>query len=133
MAFELSPPAKLGEPWIETVLHSFPAAGNSDGSDPQGSFTIDRRGALYGTTVEGGGTPCVEGNNFVGCGTVYRLTPPAMPGGAWTENILYRFQGGSDGQSPYGNVALNQKKAALYGTTLIGGTQNKGSIYQITP
>jgi hypothetical protein len=32
-----------------------------------------------------------------GDGLVFSLKPPASPGGEWTETVLYRFTGGSDG------------------------------------
>src|SRR5206468_7021820 len=53
----------------ETVLHSFTLAGG-DGSTPDiGGLVRDKKGNLYGTTVNGGG-------NFycsLGCGTVFKI------------------------------------------------------------
>src|SRR5579872_6295890 len=51
--FELSPPAKQGDPWKETVLYSF--QGNKDGYVPFGDLVFDRFGNLYGGTLYGGG------------------------------------------------------------------------------
>ena len=59
--FELT---QSGGMWTETILHCF--AGNADGSYPQGGIILDKNGALYGTTVEGGT------DNL---GTVWRITP----------------------------------------------------------
>ena len=58
-------------------------AGVAIGSGPSG------HPVLYGTTNYGGTTSC-----YLGCGTVFSLTPPASPGGSWTEAVLYSFQGG---------------------------------------
>ena len=68
-------------------------------------------GSLYGTTYWGGGYPCPAGN---GCGTVFKLTPPARTSPAamegWTETVLYRFTGGSDGAYPYfGDLLFDQQ------------------------
>jgi hypothetical protein len=43
-------------------------------------------GVLYGTTDHGPAS-C---ENF--CGTIFSLVPPAEPGGAWTEQLLYTFE-----------------------------------------
>ncbi len=51
----------------ETVLHTF--AGGADGAHPAGGLTYVG-GALYGTTVYGGGGPCANG-----CGTTFSITP----------------------------------------------------------
>ena len=50
------------------VMYRF--TGGSDGQLPQGQL-VAWRGALYGTTIYGGGTGC-NGN---GCGTVFRIRP----------------------------------------------------------
>jgi hypothetical protein len=50
------------------VLHRF--KGGSDGGDPQAGLIFDKEGALYSTTVLGGGSAC----GASGCGTVFKLT-----------------------------------------------------------
>ncbi|MGB6601958.1 MAG: choice-of-anchor tandem repeat GloVer-containing protein [Candidatus Cybelea sp.] len=104
----------------EKVLHSF--GGDSDGSAPVAGL-IDVNGELYGTTL-GGGTGCSGG-----CGTVYSVS---TTGG---EKILYRFAGGSDGESP--QAALINVKGTLYGTTYYGGGSGCsigcGTVYSISP
>jgi uncharacterized repeat protein (TIGR03803 family) len=54
----------------ETILHYFddPA---TDGAAPGAALIFGKDGALYGTTVDGGGTGCLEEN---GCGTVFKIT-----------------------------------------------------------
>jgi hypothetical protein len=131
IVFELSPPVKQGEPWTYNIVHTF--TGGNDGSYPQGSLVLDSHGALYGTTVWGGGGPCIENGSVTGCGTIYRLNPPSHVGGAWTETFLHRFQGGSDGKLPYGTVWLDEKNLVLYGTTSFGGSYDSGTVFEITP
>jgi uncharacterized repeat protein (TIGR03803 family) len=64
---------------VETVLYSF--KGGSDGISPLAGLIADNHGALYGTT-EIGGSGCPQ---YPGCGTVFKLTPPAKGQTAWTE------------------------------------------------
>ena len=44
--FELTPPARQGGAWTETVLYSF--TGGSDGQLPSSGVILDAKGALYG-------------------------------------------------------------------------------------
>jgi len=114
--FMLSPPS-----WTETVLYSFQGASASDGSGPQAGLVFDTAGALYGTTASGG---------KYGDGTVFKLAPPAQAGGAWTETVLYSFQGGSDGANPASGVIFDG--TALVGTTPVGGSSNFGTVFKLT-
>ena len=132
--YQLSPPAKNGDPWIETVRYIFRGfnQGGTDGSLPAGGLVMDSSGNLYGTTAYGGTGNCVLLGTKVGCGTVYELSPPQQQGGAWTETILYSFQGGNDGYFPWGNLVFD-KKGNLYGTTIGGGAYGGGTAFEITP
>jgi uncharacterized repeat protein (TIGR03803 family) len=114
VVFKLRPPLCLTTlcPWKETVLYDF--AGGSDGSNALGGYALvfDQAGNLYGTTSNGGLQGC-EG----GCGTVFELSPS---GSGWTETVLYRFTGGSDGAIPTSTLIFDQA-GHLYGTTISGG------------
>jgi uncharacterized repeat protein (TIGR03803 family) len=61
VVFQLSPPGSPGDPWTETVVHSF--RGIPDGAFPFGPLNFDRLGNLYGTTTEGGTGPCTDGSS----------------------------------------------------------------------
>jgi uncharacterized repeat protein (TIGR03803 family) len=112
----------------ETVLHKF--KGGNDGANPHAGLISDSTGALYGTTWRGGGSGCVGG---LGCGTVFKLTPPAAGQTKWTKEILYRFQGGSDGEAPLAPLTLDST-GALYGTTEAGGVSfGLGTVFKLTP
>src|SRR5208283_1131142 len=86
---------------------------------------------------QGGGTGCESG---AGCGTVFNLRPPAHFTshvlGSWTETVLYRFTGGSDGDSPRSADLLFDHAGNLYGTTVFGGGGNCqggcGTVYKLT-
>jgi uncharacterized repeat protein (TIGR03803 family) len=103
----------------ETVLYSF--KGGTDGLTPSTTL-VYAGGSLYGTTVYGG--TASQSN-----GTVFAVTLKGK------ESVLYRFQGGSDGASPFGNLV--SVKGTFYGTTYFGGSggasgHGNGTIYEIT-
>jgi uncharacterized repeat protein (TIGR03803 family) len=127
--FSLTPPASPGGVWTETVLHNFGGA-PGDGATPfDAPVVIGSGGVLYGTTENGG-----TSNN----GTVFSLTPPASPGGAWTETVLYSFAGSpDDGANPQAGVVIGGG-GVLYGTTTGGGISacpfgGCGTVFSLKP
>lgn len=111
--YELSPNGSQG--WSETVLYQFQSG--FDGAFPLAGVTLDQTGNLYGTTEAGGA---------IGPGTVFKLSPPQMQGGSWTENILYSFTASAG--EPYG-VLIFDKAGNLYGTT----SWPKGNVFELIP
>jgi uncharacterized repeat protein (TIGR03803 family) len=121
--FELSP--KAGGSWTENVLHSFSYNG-TDGSYPYASLIFDAAGNLYGTTGFGGSGAC-----SLGCGTVFELTPAG--GGVWTETVLHNFiANGADGTGPDASLIFDAS-GNLYGTTVTGGANGYGAVFELTP
>ena len=55
----------------------------------------------------------------------------AVPTQAQTFSVVHNFTGGSDGQYSVSNLVVNQGK--LYGTTLYGGSNGNGVVYEVTP
>ena len=55
----------------------------------QAELVLDPRGNLYGTTTNGGDQLCEH--TSLGCGTVFKISPPSPPGGASAERVLYNF------------------------------------------
>ena len=95
------------------VMHTFA----SEGANSNAGLIQASDGNLYGTTEFGG--PFFNGIAF-------RMTLA----GAFT--TLHAFGSGSDGSKPV--AALVQGvDGNFYGTTLNGGTANKGTVFQITP
>lgn len=129
--FELSPESNGG--YSYAVLYSFCAtfALCPDGSYPQAGLVIDQSGNLYGTTLEGGSEQS---------GTVFELSPPSLPGGAWTETVLHSFcttYSCTDGYFPYSKLVLDEQ-GVLYGTASAGGSSTNcrggcGTVFQLTP
>jgi hypothetical protein len=61
--------------WEETVLHNF-GHGN-DGMNPYSGMIFDRAHNLYGTTAYGGNYGTGACSKSKGCGTIFKITPPA--------------------------------------------------------
>ncbi len=110
--------------WVLTPLYRF--AGSNDGAYPYGRVTLAHDGTLYGTTEAGG-----LGDN----GTIFHLKPgPVAPRNAlapWSESVLYRFTGGSDGAKPQGDLFIDES-GNIYGAASSGGTGG-GVVYELTP
>ncbi len=120
--FELTPSPRHPNKWIETVIYNFKGP-PTDGADPNGVLVTDASGALYGTTFMGGsGTTCVFAGD--GCGTVFKLTPPASSGGSWQESLLHSFTGSPDGAAPAADLVWGNG-STLYGVTKYGGASTQ--------
>jgi uncharacterized repeat protein (TIGR03803 family) len=135
VVYELLP---SGSGYAENVLHAF--QGGSDGAAPIGNLLADQSGALYGTTLDGGGAAaCNSVYDGIGCGTVFKLTPSSS---GYTESVLYSFQAGNDGIGPAGTL-IEDASGALYGTTEYGGAASAcsspsgnagcGTVFKLTP
>jgi len=118
--FELVRPATRSGTWTEKVLYAF--QGIPDGAAPYSGVIIDTAGNLYGTTVDGG----VNNPAFDGDGTVFELSPPSETGGAWTEAVLYSFQGATDGKLPYAPL-VRDNDGNLFGTTITN------TVFELSP
>jgi len=124
---------KRGSAWVFNTLYTF--RGGTDGAVPGSRVVFGPDGSLYGTTIAGGIGSC----DFyqMGCGTVFKLTPPAtvLPNvvGGWTKTVLYRFTGGLEGANPYLGDVIFDHAGNVYGTTFYGGANNFGTVYKLTP
>ena len=155
--FKLSP---AGADWKETVLYRF--LGGTDGASPINGLVLEHSGILYGKTKNGGtggnGTifelsPSVGGwkerviynldAGYAGlvldaagniystsATTVFRLSQNSD--GTWTPKILHTFSGVTDGSFPAGTPVFDAS-GNLYGTTVMGGATNQGTVYKLTP
>ena len=120
IVFQLSPTAS--GPWKFTGVHLFSDIHQQKGSYPFGNLLLDGAGNVYGTAY-GGGTS--------GCGLVYKLSLGS--GGGWTESVLHSFScTGADGAVPTDGL-ISDAAGNLYGTTTGGGTNQAGTVFQITP
>jgi uncharacterized repeat protein (TIGR03803 family) len=120
--FEVSPPTGGSTTWTEAVLYNF--AFDTDGGYPGYSTLLqDSSGNLYGTT-QVGGTP----RN----GVAFKLAPPAQGKTNWTETTLHSFTGTPDGAEPEAGFIAGPN-GSLIGTTFMGGANNVGTVYELTP
>lgn len=106
-----------------SVLYAFcRQAACADGATPEGGLMADSAGNLYGTTYYGGAD---------GYGTAFEIAP----GG--TETVLYSFcpeaqldKPCDDGAFP--QAPLMESGGSLYGTTVSGGTNKQGTVFEIS-
>jgi uncharacterized repeat protein (TIGR03803 family) len=105
--FKITPTGSL------TVLHNM--NGTSDGEAPWAGLLLATDGNFYGAAAAGGDLTC---NNGVGCGTLFKITPPPTS----TFSVLHNFEV-TTGISPY-VTPLQRTKGTVYGDTELGGTGN---------
>jgi uncharacterized repeat protein (TIGR03803 family) len=105
------------------IVHSFDCVPEGCGSNA--GLTFDAKRDLYGTTGSGGSGDC-----NLGCGTIFRLTPPSG-GGPWTLSVLHNLNL-SEGDAPFAGVTLDQS-GNLYGTASGGGAYQYGTVFELTP
>lgn len=111
---------KIATSGTEALLHVFTEG--DDGALPHGRVVIDSHGNLFGTASTGGAH---------GFGTVFEIASNG------TFSTLYAFAGGSDGNGPSGDLAMD-KNGNLYGTTQSGGGscfhgRGCGTVFKVTP
>jgi len=103
-----------------TTVTSFTGNITINGSGPYGSLNQATDGNLYGTTSLGG---------LGDVGTVFKLSPI----GALTSLVSFSSNGNQNrGNSPLSGL-LGDPDGLFYGTTVIGGNNNLGTVFQITP
>ncbi len=103
-----------------TQLYAF--TGGMDGQFPMAPLLQAADGALYGTTDYGGLSPSISGY-----GTAFKLT---LDG---TFTALYAFGGSWDGQHPGLSGLVEDADGFLYGTTMVGGDYQDGTVFVVTP
>ena len=104
-----------------TTLHSFcSVAACKDGRNPFAGLVQAVDGNLYGTTLTGGAK---------GYGTVFKVTPS---GAFTTLHSLCSQSGCPDGEFPQTGL-VQATNGNLYGTTIVGGAHDSGTIFEITP
>jgi uncharacterized repeat protein (TIGR03803 family) len=106
--------------------------GVPDGFEPGGGLVSDGAGNFYGTTDGGGLRICGLSAPF--CGTVFKVT--LGQDGSWTESVIYKFKGGTDGAAPSGTLIFDAA-GNLYGTTVTGGNngceEGCGTVFKLSP
>jgi hypothetical protein len=117
--FDLFPPATEGGVWAASVLYIF--EGLPGGAAPY-NMILGPDGSLYGATE--GRIP--DGN--YGAGTVFQLTPPASPGGSWTETTLHTLEYDTFNCGPDSPLILHVGN--LYGASCLKGG---GVVFELQP
>jgi uncharacterized repeat protein (TIGR03803 family) len=109
VVFELSP--SHGER-AEQVIYTF----ENLSTYPQNTgVTMDANGNIFG----------------LGSSIVFELSPDGS--GGWTPSVIHTFTGyPKDGDTPQG-VLVTDQAGNLYGVTSLGGTNNNGTAYKLSP
>lgn len=105
--------------WKEVMVYQF--TGSAEDEYPNGNLIIHAHGNLYGSTSD-----TFNGCNY-DCGTIYKLR---LSKGTWVKSVVYAFDG-PHGASP--DSLLLDKAGHFYGSTLLGGTYNAGTIFELKP
>jgi uncharacterized repeat protein (TIGR03803 family) len=105
---------KITQEGTLTTLHNF--TGGEDGSGPVPGLVLATNGDFYGLNSNGG--------NFGG-GVAFKITA----GG--TLATLFAFSGGAEGANP-NSVLVEATNGNFYGTTVNGGTNGDGAIFEMT-
>ena len=118
--FELSPGAS-GH-WTYKAIASLNTIG---GIGAYGGLTFNSKGNLYGTTTESVG----------GDGLVFEVAN--LGSGKWQGRVIHNFEydgnnGDYDGSEPWAGVIFDSK-GNMYGVTAEGGTNNSGTVFEISP
>ena len=104
--------------YTERVLYSF--GGYPDGGFTSSGLTMDPRGNLFGTTLQGG---------TLDNGTIYELAVDSSSPTGYTESLLYSFGADLGARGAYTGLAMDPA-GNLYGATGYGGTDDAGTIYK---
>ena len=102
--------------WTMKILYSF--TGGYGGI--YNKLTFGPEGTLYGV---------LNGESANGLGSVFKLTDN---NGSWIYTDLHDFAGGTDGGQPYCKVAVDAQ-GDVFVTAVIGGSDNQGVVFEITP
>jgi uncharacterized repeat protein (TIGR03803 family) len=103
----------------ETVLYAFGVPDANDGRTLKDALVRDSAGNLYGVTLGGGKH---------GLGTVFKIDATTH-----SLTVLHDFAGGADdGALPDGPLLLDPQ-GKLFGTTLNGGPNDTGTVFEISP
>jgi uncharacterized repeat protein (TIGR03803 family) len=108
---------RSGRKYEFSVILTFDRSNGEDPIEQAGHLGLDSAGNVYGTAYGGGA---------YGYGTVFKLDA-----GSFIYTDLHDFnKNGTDGYWPQGGVSMDSR-GNLYGTTLNGGSNGDGTVWQI--
>jgi uncharacterized repeat protein (TIGR03803 family) len=107
----------LASPAAAATFETLFSFNQTSGAFPSSGVVADAAGNLFGTTTYGPG-------GVFGLGTVYRF------GTDGSMTLLHNFTNGADGSSPTAGL-IADATGKFYGTTGVGGANDRGTIFRI--
>jgi|HubBroStandDraft_1064217.scaffolds.fasta_scaffold01629_4 uncharacterized repeat protein (TIGR03803 family) len=136
--FQLTPPAKTGDSWTETVLYNFQGNGADGTVDVNGTTVTLTSGSSFVTGTAWNGVSVVIGTATYTVANVVSSSVLTLTTSAGTQTgVLYST---ADGSGPAASVTLFPN-GKLYGTTFGGGALYEngainggfGTVFELTP
>jgi hypothetical protein len=135
--FQLVPPSTPGGSYTYNSLYTydFGKGPRPEANEPYLSFQ-GSDGAFYGVGLDDYDDLYTATGQYVGystgyTGRVFKLSPPATPGGAYTFTTLHFFDADIAGGTP--NSLLQAPDGNIYGTAVNGGLDEQGLAFQLVP
>jgi uncharacterized repeat protein (TIGR03803 family) len=109
--------------WTRKNLYSF-SCEDANGCNSWAGVVLDTSGNIYGTALVAG--------KKEGYGNVFELVAPVGTG-SYEYDVLFGFYDPDpEGEYPYGGLILDGA-GNLYGTTIAGGSDYGGVVFEVTP
>ncbi len=125
--FEIANNGSVAAPNYASTPTTLVSFNGNNGANPYAGLIADAKGDLFGTTcgIYGSGEANSDGTVFeiVNNGSI------AAPSYSGAPTTLVSFNG-SDGESPYAGL-IADAKGDLFGTTLYGGANDYGAVFEI--
>ncbi len=117
--YRLNVPKAGAARYTLSLLHVFK---QPESAFPMAGLLANSAGELFGTTGGDGGGDY---------GSVFRLQPPPAGSGSWKKTVLNQFEGDPANGAVPNNTLIADSAGNLYGTTLMGGANNFGTVYEV--
>jgi len=122
VVFKMTPPAKKGADWSETVIYSFYNTVNSEQeSHLATSLVMDKGGSVYGVM------PLVGEFRK---GQIFKLTPPTSGKAGWSKSIIYNLNTSIVGGGVNLGLIIDDTGALFMTTT---GYGNRATAFKLIP
>jgi uncharacterized repeat protein (TIGR03803 family) len=131
--YQLTPTKSDPNVWVKIDMNAFGVSRPAGGYAVAAPLTVDANGNVYGATLVTGT------DRNPGTGNIYVLTPRPGSPARWDHKVVFSFaldgvnaSGNVTGTYPNGGLVFDSA-GALYGTTVGGGTADRGVFFRLPP